>query len=320
MSVTSVEVAAELRPCEAKGWTSAEVMRFLEADLRPRGVTLTAGTSPKAAAELEVIATGCAGGAPSAVISVRDRLTQKIVTRGLSLIDTEVADQARWVALSSAELLRASWAEAASAEYQSVVERVSRMGDKVTLWVRPTAASAGAPDTATKPDLRPHVSLQARTLFAPAYRASLAGGALLASKAFAGGLGFHSGVEALWGDTRDTAGNVQLRLTSVVLGGAVRADLSSRLAVSLGPTLRVGALALSADATPPNTNHDALGGFVSAGLSASAQAYVSSYFSLMFGTEMSHTLLGVRGLAEGRAAAGLSGTFFVASMGLAWRM
>lgn len=315
MSDLPVDVAVELRPCDGKGWTATDVMRFLEVDLGPRGITLIAGTSAKAAAELGAVATGCQADTPRVVLTVRDRLTHKVVSRGLNLADVAQADQARWVALSGAELLRASWAEAANQEYATVVARVSRMGDDITLHVKPEAPPPK--DGPTRTVGATTFALEARGLFAPAYRASLAGGAFVVERRLAG-LDLSAGAEALWGRTVDAAGEISVQLRSVEASARLPAQLGAQMSLGVGPSVRVGSIGFDAEALAPNVAQSATGVFASAGLSTSATAAISSHWSAALHLELSYALAGARARAQDRPTAGISGTFAVVGMGIQW--
>ncbi len=128
----TVEHAVCARAVAGTLYDAPSYLALLRVELRNDGVSEVveaafADANP-AEARLRIERPRCAADESAVVIHLIDPLTDKALARGIELSGTAPAARSRLLALASAELVRASWAEVAAERQRAVIDSVTRLG------------------------------------------------------------------------------------------------------------------------------------------------------------------------------------------------
>lgn len=320
--VPRTRVTVEHPSCAPNVYDEASYLSLLGAELRMDGVSEIAEAplgehSSTSVARLRLERPRCVPDETTIVVHLVDPLTDKSLARGVDLSATSPAARSRVLALASAELLRASWAEVADARRRTVVESVIPLGNGVHVSVRtepvpPPSIAQPKPTPSSAWFLGPTVELR-HHLQHPS------------GMWFAGGrAGWRSKSVQLAGDLRagyaragDSLG--ELYIATISAGGTVALrSQSENIAWALGPRMEVGgALAGGAGAAKGVQTGEGAAPIVQLAMDAELQlrsTLCAPHFGLRVGETMAAIAVGV----DGKRALGMDGPFVGVTFGADW--
>lgn len=300
-----------------------------------RELRLVAADAPELSSEHPALAILRIAHAPcaedSAVFSVRidDLLTRKRIERTFDLGPTNPRARARALALSTAELLRASWAELAIAE--PAVEVPEATLDSIAMRVRVRGlreAEALTPPTTPHLAVEPEAEPSARS----ERSASTAISAMFVTRAFVSAAIAPMGgrasldlaplpsfviridVEAAAGTSfDDPLGTIELGLATFGLTLAYSVAIGSEVLLSIGPRAAAGAAWAAGSARDPMTiMNSGAAPIATAGAALELDIHLFDVFSARFGVDVQATLLSFEARVASIPVTGIAG----ASIGL----
>lgn len=254
------------------------------------------------------------------VVVIDDAATDKSVRRALSLGDTPAAARPRALALATAELLRASWAELVlpaapppRVEVPTVVRQVAEA--RVTQAV--IAAPARPPDPRHPRSWAIAVGADGRFFFGG--RSGMIGARGGASAPIVGPLRLRGEIGAWAGGRADPLGSVNFTLVTGAIGLGVIVGSWPRARIELGPEVELGWARASGSADLATTA--ALQGSTWASLGslvASAHIRLAGRFSMLAEVRFGATFHGLTASSDGRDAGGVAGVCGGARWGVAY--
>jgi hypothetical protein len=313
-------VAVVLPSCAPLPFEKASLIELLSIELRADGVEHVEEADTQSTAVIRVELPAC--DAARVVLVLEDRATGKTVGRGVELGAIEPAARPRFLALSAAELLRASWLEllvlrpsAQDSISRAVRARVSAYLPPRAPLPDPAASAPAAPRPAAPPEPPSwSLSLGAATRGYPSVLGGLFGGVIGARWAHPNQL-LLVDAHALHGDTSLAIGSIAM--TQLSLGGAwLLRSTPGPVSLGVGPRVEAGLGQASGHATldrvVASTQRHAV---VSASLCGLVTGSSIGSWSPWLAVDAGYTLVGLTALADDRREIGLFGAFLEASLG-----
>ena len=322
----TVEHAACASTAAGALYDAPSFLSLLRAELRNDGVSEVVEedfAAPHAAeARLRIERPRCAADETSVIIHLVDPLTDKALARGVDLASTAPAARSRLLALASAELVRASWAEIAAERQRAVIDSVTRLG-RGEVQVQMHAAPPTMPPTPNvAPPLPPepepvHAAWSLGPTLDLRHHVRHPGGLWSAG----GRLAWHDDsvqiaceLRGAYGTEGDPRGD--LDIAAVLAGASVQARAqSSVLQVGLGPRADAGlAWAGGSNALANVQTARGRAGVLQVGLELEV-AIKRATWSPRATLRAGDTILGIGVSADGRRTVGIDGPFFAAAFG-----
>lgn len=331
-------VAVALPSCATPPFERVALRELLAIELRSDGVERVVDDPTGAMATLRIEQPACEQ--PRLVLVLEDRTTGKTVGRSLDLATTEPSARARLVALSSAELLRASWLELLSLRpgaQDPVVQAVRARALSLLPPVpspassTPPASSAPPPPVAPPPSDRPSPAVlpasppeRVRWQLGgvargyPASQASLAGAFVGLDLPLHPALALRLDARGMLGEAFDVLGKVSLRQASLV--AALRLQTApGAVRFGVGPQVELGAGQVEGtEPTAGVTTSSGTRGVFSAALVGEVRGGSLGGMELLGSCEGGVTGVGLTAQADGRRVSGLIGPFLGVSLGAGW--
>ena len=278
--------------------------------------------SPGAVATITLGASPCTAEAREIDVVIVDELTRKTVERRLTVVDLAPGARPRVIALSVAELLRASWSEL-------------RMPDAPKGFPVPTAVRLASMDLEHRrsapvlvPPLPPpstpppspmwHAGAALEARFFPTYGSTVLGPDVVLSIGSADRvpLRLRLDAEALFGTSYDPLGSISVKL--VAFGAAVvLAHHTGPIDVEVGPRLEIGWGAASGNAASTTTiSGSGSTAIVDASAVLALRVALFDAYWASFASDFGGVLHGLDAQADARKAAGFGGPIAGAAIGL----
>lgn len=259
------------------------------------------------------------------VLHLADPLTDKAVARGVDLGSTPPTARSRMLALASAELLRASWAELALSHRRVVIESVTRLSNanyRVALHpeVRVPRTEEAVAEPAKATTLPPVTAAWrlggvVRLRSFAQTRTSLSGGGIAACHAGEWTPCLDATVTA--GEVGDALGAVKLLSVSLQSAALRTWRLADDLTLGLGPSVTASYVHMRGEAS--STAVQASGNGAAAffvGMQTQCAAEISKRVHAQVAFDAGYTVVGVSALADTRRVSALEGGFLGASVGI----
>lgn len=327
------KLSVTLPACAAPLFDGPSFLALLKVELAEDGVgdvTLRSSADPfqvssqADVASLAIEQENCSTNASALVLHLVDPLTQKSSARGLNVANTPAAARSRLLALASAELLRASWAELATMRRRAVIGSVTRLGAQIfqiDVQAAPApAASSNAP--ASKP-VAAEATFERRWQLGASMglrnflnaRSGHSFGALTAALDTA-----HARLSmraaGAWGQLGDEVGDVHTGAALLGLGYSGRWMMAHRAQLTLGPRIDAGyAWASGSPASASVRAHQGGEAVLLLAAEAGCSAALSDSLRLNMSLEAGHSVAGLAVQSLGRNMAGLYGPYAGISFG-----
>lgn len=275
-------------------------------------------------AVLHVDAAPCAEGSASFTLRIDDLLTGKHTERTIALTEVPEGARPRTIALSVAELLRASWAELAivdpppaavpPAVLAAIRVRAAPVhpGEGTDHLADPAhrTVSTDALPPVPLPTREPRASLSAafvaRTF--PGARTSPIGGRVSLDLFPLRELVVRIDAEAAVGASLDPLGTVELGLATLGVTLGLSAPVGDRVLISVGPRIAGGAAWASGRSYDPSTiASSGVGPLLIVGGAFEVDVLLAAPLSLRFGAGADAVAVGYQALVMGAPIAGISG-------------
>ena len=311
-SAAASEVGLEVDPC--LGLPDAEVRRLTELEL----ATHVVPTSPSARLAATVRVT-CLD--DQALIRVSDAGTHQALERTLEFTSPELDVRARALALATAELLLAHWAELTGAP-----KKEQPVAAPKTATTLPSAPPKKTPASAANNEREPHSSAHLDYLIGFAQASSTfdladvgwGGGLRLGWVSRLSWLGADFELSAARGQRETELGHVHTTTWSVAVRPTLRL-VDRPLFVGVGLGARFGfAHVEGTPSDPEQVRGRVVSGTWGGPLAHGELGFGVNHFFGCAGVEAGYTLKTVKGSVDGQVAAGVSRVFGSASLGLGW--
>jgi hypothetical protein len=319
---SSAEAPARVRivlPACEDAFDQGELVRILRIELAAEGVReVVVGDARDVLASIRVDAVPCSRDAREIDLSIDDAATGKSVKRAIEIGDVPGASRPRALALATAELLRASWAELSMPDAPAPTREVPE-GILRAVKLRPPPAnvppspSPSRPAEARTPPLA-HVALDVRTF--PSYQSVVLGPALGLSVPL-GSLPLRARADgrAGFGKAYDALGTIDLTLVTGDVGLALTAGTES-VRLDIGPLVAVGGAWASGTPTVGATGSRASAVVATAELAAQLAVRVAPGWWSVVGLAAGAVLQSLDAQAAGRPASGFGGPLLGVSLGV----
>lgn len=306
------QVAITMPSCPVLPFERGALLELLAIELRTDGVERVSEADAPATAMLHIEQPSCE--AERVLLVLEDRTTGKTVGRGVDLGSVETASRTRFLALSGAELLRASWLELL------VLRPLAQ--DTLSVAVRARVSTFVTPRPVEQSRAP---ALDRSAFFAgavvrgyPSTQGGLIGG-VLGGEVWLERTLLRLDLQAHRGEAFDPAGDVAL--TQGLVGVAwLLATAPGSVWVAGGPRLELGVGWGSGSSDLPDVKSSSGSHAV---VSASAQTLLrgalSERWDLFATLEAGMTFVGLTARADGRKVGGIYGPFVATSMGVALR-
>jgi hypothetical protein len=273
----------------------------------------------------------CAEGSASFSVRIDDFVTQKRIERTFDLEETDPRARPRALALSTAELLRASWAELAIAEpnadvpeaaLTSIAMRVRVRGLREAHRLAPPLTEQDAPVESAAPTERsPSTSISAAFVaraFPSAAIAPMGGRAsldLAPLRSFVIRIDLEAAAATSFDDP---LGTIELGLATGGLTLAYSIPVGSELLLSIGPRAAAGAAWANGSARDPSTiTNSGAAPVITAGAAIELDIRLFDAFSAQFGLDVQATLLSFEARVASVPVTGIAGASIGVWAGLA---
>jgi hypothetical protein len=322
-------VGLALPGCPALPFERASFLELLAIELRADGVEQVKEEGASTIALLRVEQPDCAQ--PRLQLVLEDRTTGKTVGRAVDLGSIEGNARARFLALSGAELLRASWMELVALRpaaedplTRAVRARLQAMLPPLPAPPAPAPAPTPAPLPERAPPEQPAPSRQGAWWFGvssrsyPATQGAMLGGSLGGQVPWREALRWRFEARGLAGEAFDPLGTVRLRQLSGL--AALQVELgTSTLRLGVGPQIEVGLAQLRGEPAAPGARGTSETRPVATlGAATTLAGQLTRRLAAQSHLELGHTLAGLTAAADGRRVAGLRGVFLGLGVGMTW--
>lgn len=309
-------VAVTLSSCETYPFEARALESLLSLELRTDGIERASVGETRAVLHVDLPSCGNA-----VLLVLEDRVTGKTVGRAVDVGSVEPAARARFLALSSVELLRASWLELLLQRRGSPDPLVKAVRARVTKAIDTPSARSASPPAAPEPartDDRPRVFGGTSVRAYPAWQGGLLGVTVGVDLPAGRVWSWRFDAHGLRGEAFDALGDVTLWHASA--GATLLAGTAEGLVrLHVGPRLEVGAGLVTGQTSAANVIASSGGGLTaSAGSIALLSGRVTPTLRVFGSIEAGVTLAGVTATADGRKVGGLAGPFGEATVGVAW--
>ncbi|HVW25049.1 MAG TPA: hypothetical protein VHC69_06735 [Polyangiaceae bacterium] len=329
---TASVVELYLPLCTAGPFDGAQLLALMRVELGAIGVAdvrvkgpghVSAPLSAELLAAIELSAPGCESAA-EVTIHVVDRATSKVVERTMSIGDVAFDERPRALAIATAELLQASWAELQltgsppptfSVPPEVRASIVQRLTAPPLLPV--VAASRPPPPAATVVPgaRRSFVSAEAIARTFPSRNTALLGGMLSVSLPVGDSFTAHAAGNASYGDTR--AANGSVRMTAVTGSAGIAAVAGTSTTLEIGPTIHAGYVWASGTPSNSATLGHAHSRFIALGLLSATLRLPAKPLTPVVGLDVGAALASASFLADTTHVAGIAGITVALRLGAA---
>lgn len=341
----------ELRapPCIERPFDRAGLVELLRVELGALGVTnvVIAPSETRASSSNDVLLAAvvltpatCDPAASEVTLEVLDRASSKKVERRMTIGDVEFAGRPRALAIAIAELLQASWAELALAgAAPPAVPLPSAL--RTVLAARIAAALDGqraSEQRQMKAAIEAHDLLESEvsesrhqkqkgTLFElsfmtrdfPTRSSALLGGEAAIRRRLGEHGSLEGGLGAGFGGTEVGTGAISMGAVTGHFGLAATTGGATEL--EIGPRLDIGYGFASGTSSAPGVKGASYGNAVVLGLlQATLRLHTESWWTLLVGLDLGHSLADVSFLSDASHAAGIGGVVIDARVGLGARL
>lgn len=301
-----------------------------------RELRLVASESPELSSEhpalaiLRIAHAPCAENSAAFYVRIDDFLTRKRIERTFDLEQTDPRARARALALSTAELLRASWAELAIAEPSIEVPEATLDSIAMRVRVRGLREAEALTSPITTPDSAVSTTRSDRTASTSISAAFVTRAFVSAAIAPVGGRAsldlaplrsfvIRMDVEAAAGTSfDDPLGTIELGLATFGLTLAYAVSIGSEVLLSIGPRAAVGAAWAAGSARDPMTiTNSGAAPIVTAGAALELDIHLFDAFSARFGVDVQAALLSFEARVASVPVTGITGASIGIWAGLA---
>lgn len=328
-TVTRARVSVEHAACPGVLYDAPSYLSLLRVELKNDGVAdvieAPMATENEGIARLRLERPRCAADETVVVLHLVDPLTDKTLARGVDLSTTPAAARSRLLALASAELVRASWAEIAAERRRAVIESVTKLGaGNVRVVVKPETPPPPPPPTvvlAARPPEAEHGWFLGPTVELRQHLRHPGGmwsaGARLAWRS--AHVQLAADLRGAYGTEGDPRGDLDISAITAGLSAQCRAE-SGALRVGFGPRIEGGAAWAGGSNAATGVKADrGEAAIVQVGLEAEASLRISN-ISPRVTMRAGDTLSGIGVAVDGKRTIGIDGPFISLAFGADWSL